>query len=784
MLDIDTMIYHNLKLAFRNLLKNKVYSFLIIGGFAIGFAACLLIGLFYHTETTVNKDFKNHKQIYRLYDVKKNRCNLNWDLFPLLIADYTAVEDACPLDYQNSEHLVIKNEQTRQNAEFSHLLTTTDNFFSIFSVEIVESLSEKAFAGKESVAISIPLARLLFGTQNPIGQQVNIGNYFFGTITSVFSELPVNSSFRADVIINSENEKFRLSSTITNGKKYNPTNLIIKVKEGILASDFANELNKSDNLKALDVDSLALQSLDDIYLSELTVKSRHAKGNPVLLKIFLAIALLILLLSSINYLNYSVSMQYNKLRETGIKKTFGAGWKELVNYAIVEVTLGMMISLFLALVITDFALPYSESLFGKALHIKWSDMLVVAPFFLIVLIVVILVNTLAPIYILSKFNITESLWGYKGIRNNKQIWKQTLLTFQLTVSIALITVVMIIFKQLHFVKHSDPGFNSEMLLRINLPYKFQQTEAFRQELGSLSFVKSTTLSSGCPGMINHKMDSDFEGKNITVNCIYVGDNYLNTMDMELLAGSDFLDGDMNKACLLNEEAFKQYGWESLEGKRFNNGQEGGFEVIGIIKDFKFESYHIVVEPLALLYTGADFANVLSVRLAPGNTGQNIDQIKQIWESLSHNEPFSFIFYDDFFQSFYVKEEKLASSITFFTLIAIALTCMGILGQIFMICLTRVKEIGIRKINGAKISEVLLMLNLNFIKWFAIAFVIATPVSRYITNKWLANFAYKTSLSWWIFLLAGVLTLIIILLTVSWQSLRAATRNPVEALRYE
>ena len=219
------------------------------------------------------------------------------------------------------------------------MLSTTNNFFSIFSVEIVESLSGKPFDGKESVSISSPIAKLLFGDQNPIGQQVNISNYFYGTVTSVFNELPVNSTFQADVIINSEYEKFRLSTTIENGKRYNPTNHFIRMKDGTTPSVFTDELNKSASLRSLDIDSLALQSIDDIYLSELTIKSKHAKGNPGLLKIFLAIGTLILLLSSINYLNYSVSMQYAKLREIGIKKTFGAGFRDLVNNAIVEVTL-------------------------------------------------------------------------------------------------------------------------------------------------------------------------------------------------------------------------------------------------------------------------------------------------------------------------------------------------------------------------------------------------------------------------------------------------------------
>jgi putative ABC transport system permease protein len=778
------MVYLNLVLALRSLVKNKVYSFLIIGGFAIGFAACILIGLFYHTETTVNNDFANHKQIYRLYDVKRNRANINWDLNPVLLSDYAAVEDACPLDYSMGDNLTIKDEQTNITAEITHLLTSTENFFSIFSVELTQSLSGKPFEGKESVAISVELSKLLFGTQNPLGKKVNIGNYFFGTVSSVFEALPPNSSFSADIILNSANEKFRISSTVSNGKHYNPTNHFVRLRKGTSPEVFSDQLNRSDIFKALDIDSLALQSLDDIYLSELTIKSRHAKGNPVLLNIFLAIAFLVMLLSSINYLNYTVSMQYSRLRATGIKKSFGAGWKELANSTLVEVTLGIMISLVLSFVITDFALPYSESLFGKAIYFNWSDLFTLAPFFLAILVLVILFNSIAPIYILSKFNIIEALSGFKGNKNSRQIWKRALLTFQLTVSIALIAVVFIIFRQLHFIKHSDPGFNQELLLRIDLPYNYEQTNALRLELGNLPFVKSNASSSGCPGMINHRMDSDFEGKSITFNCIYVGDNYLNTMGMELLQGRDFLDGDLNKSCLINEEAYRQNGWNNLEGKRFNNGQEGGFEVIGEVKNFNFESYHNAFEPLVLLFSGNMPANVLSVRLSPGNTGQQIDQIKKVWVKLSPGEPFSYMFYDDFFQSMYVKEEKLASSISFFSLIAITLTCMGILGQILMICLSRFKEIAIRKINGGKISEILYLLNRDFILLFVIAFLIASPVSFYIGKKWLTNFAFKTSLNWWIFALAGLVAVIIIFITVSWQSWRAATRNPVEALRYE
>lgn len=774
----------NIKLAFRNLARNKIYSFLIFGGFAIGFAACIMIGLFYQTEKTVNAGFANHKKIHRIYNVKVNRCNLNWNLFPVLTTDYAAVEDACPMDFEDREELTIKDEQTENTVFIRSLLATTNNFFSIFSVNLAESVSGKAFNGPESISISGTLAKSLFGSQDPLGRQVNVANYFYGTVTSVFNELPANSSFRADVILNSENEKFRFSSTTSNGKRYNPTNHFVMLKEGTNPSEFISELNKSASLSSLDIDSMALQDLDDIYLSELTMKSRHAKGNPTLLKIFLAVAALILFLSSINYLNYSVSMQYAKFRESGIKKAFGADIKNLMIYAVVEVTLGIIISLLIALILSDLALSYSGRLFGKELNTSSHDWLAVAPFFLAVLIALIFINSIAPIYFLSKFSITEFLSGFNEKGNKKQFWKKILITFQLTASTALIAMVIVIFKQLDFVKHSDHGFNKELLMRINIPFKYQQVNAFQQELEKISFVKGTTLSYGCPGMINHKMGSGTGDKNFDINCIYIGRNYLKTMGIELIDGRDFMDGDLNKSCLLNEEAMIQFGWDNFEDKICNIGQEGGYKVVGIIKDFKFESFHNSVEPLALLFNGAMDGNVLSVRFLPGNTGQMIEQVNEAWSSFSPHEPFSFIFYDDFFQSMYSRESKLASSLTFFSLIAIVLTCMGMLGQIFMICLTRVKEIGIRRINGARVSEVLLMLNRDFIIMVAVAFVAATPLSAIIMHKWLENFKYKTSLDWWIFALAGMLALFITMITVSWQSWRAATRNPVKALRHE
>lgn len=776
------MIRFNLKLAIRNLAKNKVYSFLIIGGFSIGFAACILIGLFYHSETTVNNSFPKHKQVYRIYDAKKSRCNINWDLYPVLKQDLAGVQDACPMDYGRDFRMTAKNEQAHTFSEIKHLLSTTNSFFKIFSVKMVETLGQEPFDRKEAIVLSRETAQRLFGTQNPLGQEVNFNNFFFGTVTGIFEALPPNSTFQADLILNSENPRFRMSTTTYNGRTYNPSNQFVLLDQHTDPVVFASQLNKIAPAKVFDIDSLALQTLEEMYLSPLKLKSKHAKGNPGLLRIFLSIAALILLLSSINYLNYSISMQYAKLKEIGINKTNGASWRNLINYTLAEVSLGVMISLVLSIIIAVMALPFAEKLFGKELNIGPGDWISVSPYFLGAVGMVILINSFAPIYILSKFKITEFLSGFREKKNRKQVGKQALLTFQLTASIALIAAVMIIFKQLYFVNHSDLGFDKELLVRIDLPHKFNNPETFKAELDNLPFVKSSAVSMGCPGMINMRNGSNTGENSFDLNIISVGDDYLKTMGIELLEGRDFLSGDVEKVCLLNEEAYRQYQWKSFEGQRFENGK--GYEVIGIVKDLKVKSDHFNVEPLALVYSKKQEGNILSVKLATGHFGQQIQQIEQIWKKLSPYEPMNFMFYDDFYQTMYEKEKKMATSITFFSIIAIVLTCMGILGQIFMISLNRTKEIGVRKVNGARISEIMAMLNKDFVKWVVIAFVIATPIAWYAMNKWLENFAYKTELSWWIFALAGLMTLGIALITVSWQSWRAATRNPVEALRYE
>jgi len=777
------MIRFKIKLAVRNLLKNKLYSFLIIGGFAIGFTASILIGLFYNAEKNVDRHFADYKNIYRLYDAKNNKSGLDYKLNPVLAENYPEIKKTCPLGFSYYP-ITVKDPETKDYIRMEYVVSTNNSFFDVFSVKVLSSLEKQPFSQQNSAVITESVAKKLFGDKNPLGRTIS-QEFFSATVTAVMEDLPKNSSFRAEMLLNSENKDFQMAQECNNGVCIYPVEHVLLLKNGVQPDDLAKNLNASIKQFNTTTDSLALQKLSDIYLSTIVLgwSDDHFKGNAKMLLIFLAIGILIILLSSINYLNYTVSMQYAKMKEIGINKTNGAEKIHLLADSLIEVSLGIFIALILSVFLVALLLPSTGVLFGKEIHLTDVNFYQLLPVIAAVVAGIVLLNSLAPIYILSKFNISDFLSGGRK-RTGKQWGKQAMLIFQLTTSIALIAVVMLIFKQLQFVKHHDLGFNKEHLVRMELPFKFQNQKALKNEVAKLPFVNGSALSNGYPGHINMSMGSGVEGDEFSVKCIFVSEDFLKTFGIYITEGRDFLSGDKDRACLMNEAALMRFGWDSVEGKKYKNGREGGYDVVGVVNNFNVQSLHSEMTPVALLYEPDREFNTLSLRLMPGNISQQIAELKKVWKSLLPEDPMEFAFYDTQFQAMYEKEDKLAKSITFFSIIALVLTCMGILGQIFMISLNRTKEIGVRKVNGATISEIMAMLNKDFVKWVVIAFVIATPLAWFAMNKWLENFAYKTELSWWIFALAGLLALGIALLTVSWQSWKAATRNPVEALRYE
>ncbi|MBN1187153.1 MAG: ABC transporter permease [Bacteroidales bacterium] len=781
------MLKYNLKISIRYLLKNKLQSFLIIGGFSIGFAVFIMIMLFFYTEKSVNNGFANHKNIYRLYDSKKNTFNLNYNFLSAIDSTYTGISGICPMDFFNGFEFIAKDESSKKSITINNIICTENSFSRIFSANIIESTSGNLFDRKEAFAITKSLAQKLYGSQSAIGHTLSFGNDFVnfsGTITSVIEDLPENSSFKAEILLNGENKDYRFSTTCED-KCWNITSMFVQLNKNFSAEEITNQINKNVNLNPNEPGQIRLLELDNIYLSTLPLKDSHSKGNTTLLKIFLVIALLVLSLSAINYFNYSVSQQYAKFRTTGISKTTGANRKQLASYIITETILGIIVVSVLSILIVIILLPFSPTLFGKEL-ISVNELLPkVIPVVLITMLLLIMFNSIVALYFQSQYKITDFFAGLKNRKGNP-IGKKVLLTFQMTVSIALFASLLGLSKQIGFMKKANLGFNKDLLLRIDLPKKNAiNKDAFQQEIEKLPFVAQSAYSVGGPGKITLKMRSNKEDRNFLVNCIIIGDNYLNTMGIELLKGREFQKGDINNVCLVNEEAVKQFEFTDIEGEKFyGGGKEEGYDIIGIIKNFHISSFYSSIEPVALIYNPDMASSSLSVRLSGTNLAMYTDQLGKVWEKFFPYEIMNLKFYDKEFEAMYMKEEKLLGSITFFSVIAIILTCMGILSQIIITSIKRTKEIGIRKVNGAQVIEIMTLLNKDFITWIIIAFVIACPVALYALHKWLENFAYKTTLSWWIFAVAGAVAGAVVILTVSWHSWRAATRNPVEALRYE
>lgn len=775
---------HDIKLTFRNLKRNKLYSALSISGFAVGFAVCIIIALYAYNEFTIDQCYPEYNRITRVIDAKSNNCDLDYNLNAILREKYSEVELSCPVMLLGGVDVSARTE--KNSTRFKGVMSTTNDFFKIFSIRIIKHSGNLPFEGNSSAVITESLARKLFPDDDPLGKSIVVHEFITATVTAVVEDFPKNSSIQVPLMLNSDNENFRLNRSCNNNKCIYPASLFLLLKRETDPKIFTEKLNMTIGSYQTDIEEISLQKLKNIYLTSGIAGSNNNSGNKSLTLLFVSIGILILVLSIINYLNFYLSLQYTKLKEIGIKKIHGACFKQLLTFSLVEVSVSIFISVILALFFASYLLPIANPLFDRQLELKSLTRPGLLMIFTGITITLIALNSIAPLYILSKFNVQSFLSGSKT-GTGRQPFRNLLTVFQFIISIVLLVSVFTLNKQITFAKHSELGFNKELLIRLNLPMGFNNNEALKQNLNQLTFCKDVSLSQGVPGNINIFMGSGTGEKSFNLQCIYVDIDFLKTMGIRLKEGRQFLQGDMGKSCIINEAAVEQYGWDDLENRKFNNFREGGLMVIGITENFHVESLRSKIQPVCLIFVNKDIAKNLSnvsIRLTGGNIDNKMKDLEKVWKSFIPNLPMDYSFYEDNFDAMYKQEERLGKAIGMFAFIAFFLTCMGILGQIFQVCANRTKEIGLRKINGANVSEVMRLLSKDFVKLVALSFVIAIPIAWFVMHKWLQSFAYKTELSWWIFALAGVIALVIALLTVSWQSWRAATLNPVEALRYE
>ncbi len=782
----------NFKIVIRTLRRNKFLSFLNIAGLSTGLAVVILIFNYSYQEFRADREHKNLENIYVL--LNRNSADIPYAMASLLRDQVPGIKYVSMVDSWTRNEFSLKYKDNKSLK--SDVIFPDSNFTKIFSFDLVCGDLDDALTTPQSAILTESESNRLFINENPIGKVLSLRGsiYALGNsnveVKAVIKDLPENSNlqFKAAVshLTTSKmmpwiNECLWSCSNVQN---------YVLLEKGQDPKVLASTMNRK--LKPLIPNEIecdfSLLPFRDVYFSEIKDDFKH--GNLNLIYTLGSIAILILLIAAINYINLSIAGSVKRLTEVGVKKIVGAKPMQLIRQFLGESVLisfiAMLFGVFLAYLLTPSINRFSPihlpgvPLFSYCFWLIMTGCSIVtgmAAGFLPAL----SFNTLSPISLIT---------GRSESQNHGVNLKRILIVFQFIISIVLIIFSITVARQLSHVRNSDMGFNSENIINIKLSPEVKPA-IFKEKLQHNPGVVSISFSRWFPGNIQQhyfgvpmvvkgvekKVDFDTEDADAT---------YVELMGLKIVQGrnfSDSLKSDVGSA-IMNESAIKVFGFENPLETDFQ--LDGIHKIIGVVKDFNFESLHSPIKPLVIFCADQNFFSV-NVKLSTGSLNSisgTLNRIEQDWRDVSPNYPFEFKFIDQEIENLYKSEMIFEKIFRYGSLFAIFISCLGLFGLVLGSTEQRKKEIGIRKVNGAGIGEVLLMLNKDFIKWVAIAFLVATPVAWYAMHKWLENFAYKISLSWWIFALAGAMALGIALLTISWHSWKAATENPIEALRYE
>ena len=769
---------------------------------AIGIAASAILLSYVYQELNYDSQLPNSERICRILMQDDNNEQSG-------ATSYGPLAEGLKSDFPEI------NESTRVSFYWGYLALTADdkmfnenrtifadpNFFKLFSFPLEKGDASKCLSSPSSIVLSESAALKYFGEQEPIGNQIKIGKDKLFTVQGVFKDFPKNSNFKGDIVLPLEIISKITQIWIEPSWKY-PSDINTFV---IAEQNSQNEKISAKIYNYLQTHvkerpgKLFLQPLKEIHTTETGWESTPSI-NKNYLHFLVVVAFVILTMSAANFILLYIGSASQRAMHTSVKKVCGASkaviFRDHLQETLTYITLSVVVSLILIFLYNSiFAIRFSSLPSIKEIDFTfltlWSGLIIAFA---------ILTSFLSAI-IASSSKSTPLFKTKKQPLNKKPAAVNILVISQFTVSVVLLAITVLFYKQLHFLEQHNPGFAKEELITIPLNMSVDEGlynnkfDAFSEELKKMKGIKSATLAFSSPTDVQTSSD-EFrcegmpEGKTINMHWNSVYYDYFETLGVEIVKGrgfsrefkNDMVDYDNERKCayVINQKAAEEIGIGNLIGKKLYAYEEG--IIVGIVEDINFKSLHSEIKPMCF-NMNPFYYNEIIVRMNPKVPGV-LEDLKSVWEQFVPEYPFEFSFVNDQINKMYESENRLAHNLNLFSAIAILIACMGLLALTILAMQKRTKEIGIRKVNGAKISEILTMLNKDFIKWVAIAFIIACPIAYYAMNKWLENFAYKTALSWWIFALAGVLALGIALLTVSFQSWKAATRNPIEALRYE
>lgn len=774
------MISTCFRLAYRTLITKKHNSIISIVGLGIGLATVMLVGAYIINENSFDKFQQNYTRIYRIVNKAGNRANLDKEYISSLNDALPGIEKVCRI---NMFFVMLGNETNPVNVD--RLVVADSAFFQIFSFKLLAGAPDNVLNGPNKIVLSESLAAKLFPKSSGLGKMVRVDMKEYCTVTGIMKDSPANSTIQPDAVVS----MYTKNLPYTGGDYWNNNgNFHIELSQFYLL--IRNDKDTVQTLKFLrttytekwqnERPDIALQSFSSLYSGtgiEETGYMNHS--NKKLLLLLVSIGIVVLLLAVINTFNILLSGRFEETKQASILKTTGASKQQIILQGLFTVSMTLVLALIVAVIIIDSILPWFSSEVERQIGIQTFFSLPYIFFVAVTFIVLSFVIGLYPSLIFAKSNPMDLLTvKERGNFFFIGISKATLV-FQFVAATILIVSVLTILKETRFVRQHQLGYKPDYLLFIPVHYTYsKQTLTLKQEFLKNPSVLQATASFGSPGNVYLRSENKVNEKFMSYWEINSDEDFFSTLGIHLKEGRYFLPTEKNRACIVNEMFFKEAGFKDLAGATCRD-----IPIVGIVKDFNTESLHNNIKPGAIFFSPDDLTSI-TLRISSENVDQTLEYIHNVWKSMCPDFTFSYTFYDDMIDKQYKNEKRLSKTIGVSSGIAIFICCLGLYSMILFVAQRRTKEIGIRKINGAKVSEVILMLIYDFLKWVIIAFVIACPISYLAMHRWLQNFAFKTDINWWIFATAGFATLTIALLTVSWQSWTAATRNPVEALRYE
>ncbi|MFC2133184.1 ABC transporter permease [Bacteroidota bacterium] len=791
--------------ALRNIKKYKGYSFINIIGLAVGLTCSLLIFLFVTHELSYDGYHEKSDQIYRLNFTgtfggsKVDFAAVAAPSAEAVVRDYPEIETAVRLYLKDTWYVRYQEKSFKE----TRISFADETLFDVFSIPLLHGEKQTALANPNTIVISESTAQKYFGNLNPIGETLILNGNANYSITGVYEDIPGNSHFHYDFFASLSSLDASHDTRWLNHMKFFTY---------VVLSDDADPVNVQDKLSALLTKYVTpgyglteeetaefaylLQPLTDIHLYSHMYEELELNGDISYIYIFSAIAVFILILAAVNFINLSTARSSNRAKEVGIRKTLGSFRSQIVKQFLAESTVFSFLALFIAIIFVYLFLPSFNELVSRQMSILYLLNIDVIITVLGITLLLGLFSGIYPSVFLSSFQPVKVLSqkfsrGAKGKR-----MRNFLIIFQFVISICLIIGTIVVKQQLEYIQNKELGFNKEQVLLIHdTNILGPNTTAFKEQLIGNTQIISASYSGFLPVESVRSLDvmcpeGIYRERGTGMQKWFVDDQYINTMGMEIAAGRNFSKEFQTDsiAVIVNEAAVSYFGWENPIGKYIYEERPGGddprkYQVVGVVKDFHFESLRENISPVGF-FAYLQSRNLLSVRLNTENLQNTIEYINNSWRELTAGQPFEFSFLDDKFDAMYKDETKLSSAFGIFSGLAIFIGCLGLFGLVSFVVEHRKKEVGIRKVMGASVGNVFYLITKEMIGLILIAIFIASPVSYYFMNSWLNDFAYKTEITIWIFILAGLSALLLTLLTVSYQVIKAARANPVDTIKYE